>query len=175
MKLEYRHLNWMQLVWDTELSTKAKITCACLASHMNANHHIAWPSVLRIASMTGLSKKSVERAVKEIESAGWLTVERGGINKGTSRYSPVFPEEVESQIGTQSRQSPPSLASQSPQLASQSPQSLASQSRPNQSIQSVNKNKVASSASRGRSPVDNLETKQHLDGLRSAMKKKVQQ
>ena len=70
MKIEYRHLNWMQLVWDTKLTTKAKIVCCALTSHMNANHHIAWPSIERLADMTGLSGRSVMRAIQEVEAAG---------------------------------------------------------------------------------------------------------
>lgn len=111
------------------MSTKSKITCAALAAHMNANHHIAWPSIKRMSEMTSLSKKSIERAIQEVESAGWLSVDRGGLNRGTSRYTPIFPAEIERLLGTQSRITG---VTESPVLASES--------RPNQSIESDNNN-----------------------------------
>lgn len=138
MKLEYHHLNWIQLIWDTGMSTKSKITCAALAAHMNANHHIAWPSISRLAAMTGLSTSSVKRAVKEIEEAGWLVIERGGINKGTSRYTPIFPPEIEAQLGSQGHQTGVTLT---PAGVTVTP-ALGSHRHLNQSIESVNNKKT---------------------------------
>ena len=153
MQLEYRHLNWMQLIWDTGLTTKSKIVCAALTSHMNANHHIAWPSIGRLAAMTGLSERSVIRAIDESEKAGWLSVEHGGINKGTSRYSPIFPPEVEEILGNQPVDKSPIRVTESPNTgdtvapadATQSPVRVP-ESHPNQSNESVNNNKRGAQA-----------------------------
>lgn len=155
MKIEYRHLNWMQLVWDTKLTTKAKIVCCALTSHMNANHHIAWPSIDRLARMTGQSEKTVDRAIKEIKDAGWLSIQPGGINKGTNRYTPIFPPSVEAMLGTHSLNAgvTKSQATDSETLV------LGSQSPTNQSIESDNNNKGVRADTRDPDPPENLNRK----------------
>jgi DNA-binding transcriptional MocR family regulator len=89
----------MALLFDASLDSKTKLTAAALAQHMNKNHHIAWPSQQRLSAMTGLSESSIKRAVKILESEGWLTIEHGGLNKGTNQYMPTFPTDIEKQLG----------------------------------------------------------------------------
>ena len=138
MKLEYRHLNWMQLIWDTSLTTKAKIVCAALATHMNANHHVAWPGMNRLAAMTGLSKRSVIRAVQEAEAAKWLAVEhpeKSADNKATNKYLPIFPPDVEAMMVTHSHP----LVSESHRGSDTQSLGVVTESHSNQSIESVHR------------------------------------
>ncbi len=136
MKIEYRHLRWLSLIWDTKLTTKAKVTAAALADHMNANHNIAWPSEARIAAMTSQASRTVIRAIQELEEAGWIVKDPGGINKGTNRYQPVFPPAIEQQLMTQSQNTgdTQSLAGDT-----ESPARVP-HSHPNQSNESVHNN-----------------------------------
>ena len=99
MNLEYRHLNWMEFIWDVDLSTKAKILAAYLCRHMNKDHHVCWPSLNLIAEKTGLSRRSVMNAANELEDAGWLIRERGGPNSGSTHYMPTFPRDIEKKLG----------------------------------------------------------------------------
>lgn len=95
MKIEYRHLDWVQLIWDTTLTTKAKVTAAYLSIHMNRHQQLAWPALDTIAVKTSQSRRSVIRAIQELESTGWLKVKHGGPKKGSNRYSPSFPKAVD--------------------------------------------------------------------------------
>ena len=143
MHIEYRHLKWLSFIWDTELTTKAKVTAAVLSDHMNANHDIAWPSEDRIAKMSSQSKRTVVRAIQELEEGGWIIKEQGGINIGTNRYMAVFPKAIEEQLAMGSypqarTQSPFTGATESLASATQSPARVP-HSHPNQTNESNNK------------------------------------
>lgn len=95
MRLEYRHLQWMEFVWDAGLTTKAKVVASYLARCMNKDHNVAWPSLEMMAAKTSLSRRSVQNAIDELEGGGWITRESGGPGIGSSRYYAVFPKAVE--------------------------------------------------------------------------------
>ena len=100
MRLEYRHLQWMEFVWDADLTTKAKVVAAYLARCMNKDHHVAWPSLELLAAKTGLSRRSVIYALDELEGQGWITRDVGGPGLGSNRYYAVFPAPVEAAMAS---------------------------------------------------------------------------
>lgn len=59
------------------LSATAKLLYACVQSHANAEG-VAWPSIERLAAMTGWERKKVMRGLSELVVAGWLERQRRG-------------------------------------------------------------------------------------------------
>lgn len=100
MRLEYRHLQWMEFVWDADLTTKAKAVAAYLARCMNKDHHVAWPSLESLAGKTGLSRRSVIYALDELDGRGWITKDVGGPGLGSNRYYAVFPKQIEAAMAS---------------------------------------------------------------------------
>lgn len=58
-----------------------------VANHANADGAGAWPSLDRLANETRLSKRQVIRLLGELESEGYLTIDRGGGRQRTNRYA----------------------------------------------------------------------------------------
>ena len=55
-----------------------------ITTHMNGHTGKAWPSCQTIADATGKSVKTIQRAVRDRENAGWFEVQCGnGVNHNT--------------------------------------------------------------------------------------------
>lgn len=61
------------LATDPTVSPSAKAVYLALASHANYQTRKCWPSIGRIAGMTGLSDETVSRAMLELERHGWIS------------------------------------------------------------------------------------------------------
>ncbi|GAB3441394.1 helix-turn-helix domain-containing protein [Insolitispirillum peregrinum] len=84
-------LQWLQLLsCDPGLSDCAKtVALYIITTHMNGHTEKAWPSYQTIADATGKSVKTIQRAVRDLENAGWFEVQRGnGVNHNTV-YTPA--------------------------------------------------------------------------------------
>ena len=69
--------------WSQELTPSQKLALLALAEHAN-DSGVCWPSLARLASLTGMGKRTVQRAIVDLEALNLLTKETG---KGKSaRY-----------------------------------------------------------------------------------------
>ena len=102
MSIEFSSFNWVKLLLDdSTLSPNAKYIGLYLSTYMNQHQEMAWPSLARIQGHTGLSKNTVIKYLKELESIGWLITERqaksvqtlGGL-QACNRYYINLPDKV---------------------------------------------------------------------------------
>lgn len=100
MKLTLSCSNWLQCIFTTKLPPNAKYIAVYLSTHMNDHQDIAWPSLSRIETDTGLAHSCVLKHLNILEFHGWLTRERGNSSKST-RYHAVFPKNYEALVGNQ--------------------------------------------------------------------------
>lgn len=71
------------VIFSSTLTATERIVLLAISHHLGASQS-AWPGMGRLSGMTGLSRRSVMRAVCSMERAGLLTIER---SSGTSnRY-----------------------------------------------------------------------------------------
>jgi len=76
-----------EFVWKLAgLKPSEKLIMLKLADHADDNNWRCWPSLQRIEGDTGLSRSSVARILKKLDSDEWINRERGGI-KRTTRYT----------------------------------------------------------------------------------------
>ena len=61
---------------DLELGTTAKAVFGLLVDHRNAHSGQCNPSIVRLAALLGKSEDAISRAVKELESHGWIAARR---------------------------------------------------------------------------------------------------
>lgn len=65
-------VNWLNCVWSSDLHPHAKYIACYLRRFMNDFHDMAWPSLPRIEKETGLSRPTVIKYLKLLESEGWI-------------------------------------------------------------------------------------------------------
>ncbi|MEM8649629.1 MAG: helix-turn-helix domain-containing protein [Pseudomonadota bacterium] len=84
-------LQWLQLLsCDPKLSDTARsVALYIVTTHINGHTEKAWPSYSTIANAMGKSVKTIQRAVSNLELAGWFKVVRGnGVGQST-QYTPT--------------------------------------------------------------------------------------
>lgn len=82
-------LAWRIAIRDSDLDSTAKHVALTLDIYMNARG-IAWPSRAALAEGTGLSVRTIERALARVSQSGYLVVVRGHGRK-TNRYASRLP------------------------------------------------------------------------------------
>ena len=95
MKVE--HLNWLMLVYNTNLHAHAKLIASYLNTYMNASNHSAWPSTARLAQETSLTKPTVIKYIGVLEAEGWLSKKPGGVFDGKNTpniYTLQWPKKI---------------------------------------------------------------------------------
>lgn len=94
-------------------SPNAKFVLLTLANHINASGIDCYPSIARIAEITGLSRSSVKRAIGELVTANLIAKETRRNEKGepiNNLYSFVgFEVSLRSKLGGRSTENPPSV------------------------------------------------------------------
>ena len=65
-----------QILAHPTLSFIAKVVGVAISLHMNGKRWQAWPTHTRLAKMCAISRRSSERATKELEQAGLLLIRR---------------------------------------------------------------------------------------------------
>lgn len=70
---------------DRELGALAKVVVMTLVSHMNRETRDAWPSQRTLADILGVTDRSVERSIKELQDRAHLFVDRAGARQ-VNRY-----------------------------------------------------------------------------------------
>ncbi|MVA59171.1 helix-turn-helix domain-containing protein [Agrobacterium vitis] len=83
-------LQWLQqLSCDKDLSDSARsVALYIVTTHLNGHTEKAWPSYQTIATATGKSVKTIQRAVRELEIKGWFEVQRGNGVGHNTEYRP---------------------------------------------------------------------------------------
>ena len=62
--------------YSQALAAPAKPVLVALAEHVSGEGRECWPSVSRLARMTGYAERTVRRALRALESAGLVRVEQ---------------------------------------------------------------------------------------------------
>ncbi len=70
-----------KILAEVKLTAGARLVLISLARHYNPSNDEFFPSYTCIASHTGVSKKSVERAIKELVGAGLITYRTEKVNR----------------------------------------------------------------------------------------------
>ncbi len=86
--------NWIKLVQQSDLPSNARYLCHYLATYMNANQDMAWPSLSRIETETGLGHATILRHLKLLSDRGWL-VRHSGNTVESTRYEVSVPASVQ--------------------------------------------------------------------------------
>src|SRR5215831_10131731 len=81
-----------QIMADPNLTSGTKLVGVAISWHLNRNSRVAWPGINKLARVTNTSRDTVKRAIKQLEKAGHLRVERArtGTRNVPNRYSPVL-------------------------------------------------------------------------------------
>lgn len=77
----------MTAVWErSDLSQSQTLVALALADHAN-DLGLCWPSIERIALKARISQRQVQRIIKQLESLGIVTINRGGRGaKSTNQF-----------------------------------------------------------------------------------------
>lgn len=82
-------MRWLNAIfYDCSVSPMSCRIAFLIADHLNSVSGYAWPSIDRIADRLCVSTKTVQRSVKELETAGWLSVNRSKGRTHSNRYRP---------------------------------------------------------------------------------------
>lgn len=68
---------WRGAIADSSLPPNARLVALTLSLHMNERGGSAYPSVARLVSETGLSRRAVQRALRVLEESGYLQLVAG--------------------------------------------------------------------------------------------------
>ena len=63
---------WLNAIWAADLPHQSKYLACYLRKFMNNMSASAWPSYKRIIDETGLSRMTVSRYMKILETEGWI-------------------------------------------------------------------------------------------------------
>lgn len=104
--MSWRHI---EATAKIELRSALKLVLLVIAHHTNDYSGIAWPGLARLSRFTGLDRRSIQRAVKELETLGLMRVRRGTGNT-SSVYTLTLPGEDEIDITDEKHLPPEALA-----------------------------------------------------------------
>jgi hypothetical protein len=76
-------------IWQSNLSASAKLVWAAIFSRVGKGEIYSFAGIRNISKQTTLSKSSVQRAMKELVSAGLIIQKPSGIRKRMNRYPAV--------------------------------------------------------------------------------------
>lgn len=90
---------WWRALRASSLTPTARHVALAIATYMDADGGGAWPSMATLSDDTGRSRRTVARAVQELEQAGYLDVSSGGGRRGdggyvSNRYVATIPPEL---------------------------------------------------------------------------------
>jgi hypothetical protein len=75
---------------DSDLPPTVRLAAHTLALHMNTDGGSCFPSIATLAAESGLSERSVQKAIRHLEDAGWLRVRLGGSPRGGRRRANTY-------------------------------------------------------------------------------------
>lgn len=96
--------SWVKMIQKSGMPPQANHLAHYLATYMNLNHDVAWPSLTRIQNETGLARSTIAKYLAWLEAAGWVARERGHSTKST-RYKICIPADaiLETALGGSTR------------------------------------------------------------------------
>lgn len=77
-RLDKENLDWINMIYASDLSSKAKLVASVLSSYMHSKPE-ANPGLGRLTAETSLSKRSVQNGIDELHAEGWISKKRGGV------------------------------------------------------------------------------------------------
>jgi len=83
---------WLeQVMYAAELTPAARVVAFCIIQHCNMGTESGWPSLRRIETLTGISKKTVLAAIESLRANGYLEIAPGNPGRGHSNlYTPTL-------------------------------------------------------------------------------------
>jgi|SRR6516162_1855717 hypothetical protein len=113
---EYR-----EAICDSDLSPSARLVGFALSCHVSAKHGAeVWPAKTHLAEDTGLSVRTVDLAINELERASYLTAKRS-LGRTSNRYTltpnPVTVARLESRQPRKSGRPTPQITTSNPAAA----------------------------------------------------------
>jgi hypothetical protein len=82
---------WLsQVAANPEFTASDLATAITLAQHMNSQTHEAWPSIARMATLTGRSSRTINRSIKRLEGNGALAIKHSR-GRRSNRYVLLAP------------------------------------------------------------------------------------
>lgn len=81
-----------------ELGANCFVLWIAIKTHADFNSGVAWPSIRRLAEITGLSVNTVQKAIKELEEASLLRIVKTGNQRASTRY--VARERLDVRLGS---------------------------------------------------------------------------
>ena len=130
--------SWRGAICDSGLAPSARHVALTLSLHMNERGGSCFPSISTLERETGLSRNTVLAALRELESAGWITVKRAA--RSVNRYSATLPAGAITALGeaAASATTAPGVARPPRQGGATTAPDLARPSRPNSPIELSN-------------------------------------
>lgn len=83
---------WMDRVCASDLEGPTRLVLYALARHMKPEDAFCWPSIARLADVSGLSERAVRRHLGLAERDGWVLVRRDPRKRAVNRYSASVPD-----------------------------------------------------------------------------------
>lgn len=92
---------YMDAVWsDTTLKGSSRLVMLALAHHANKDSDTCWPSVRRLADMTRISTRQVQRILRTLTDAGYIEQLETGVGRGnTAAYRILGKGDIQSTKG----------------------------------------------------------------------------
>ena len=83
--------NYITAAWEQDLRPTLKLVLVALADHADPGDGTCWPGLGRIARLTGLDRRTVQRSLREMEGAGLLSSRARHDELRTREYTLLFP------------------------------------------------------------------------------------
>jgi hypothetical protein len=83
--------SYREAICDSELDPASRHVALVLAMYMKASDRTCFPSKLTLARRTGYSKRTVDRAIRQLEETGYLDVRHSRGNR-KNHYQGVIPD-----------------------------------------------------------------------------------
>ena len=79
----------MEWAYDQDLPKNQKLVLLALAFHTNhePGNKTCWPSMIRLAKGTGLSKRTGARSIPQLDRTGLINIKRGGGRGNSNLYT----------------------------------------------------------------------------------------
>lgn len=84
---------WRNALWEADLSTKAKIVGLAYEKHAGQGIDAVWVSGDTLRRITGLSRDTANKALRELEACGWLLMVEPARQHRSTRYRLTIPRQ----------------------------------------------------------------------------------
>jgi hypothetical protein len=88
-----RLFRWRDAIVNSTLTPTQRFVALVLSLHMDREGDSCWPSLSTLAAETGLSRRTVIRALNDLDP-DFLMRKRGGPGRGPTRYTAVLPSDT---------------------------------------------------------------------------------